>query len=107
MGREVAEVADRRAEVVGHRHEVVHKRAGVERELLEPVERQPRLAQERREDLRSTRAERLLLLGGGVEGVLGVHDQVAERALLLVQGAEHHAGVPDELPQAAFWSSST
>jgi hypothetical protein len=50
VGRQAADVAERRMQVVRHGLQVAHERPGVDRELAEPVERGARLAQEGRED---------------------------------------------------------
>ena len=92
VGREVAERAHRRREVVGRRLQVLDHRARLRGEARDALDGRLRLVEERREDpdrlgeLAVTRRRR-------VEGAVGVHDQLAQRAALLVQRSEDGAGV--------------
>ena len=92
VGRQVAQVAHRRAEVVGGRLEIVDQRPGVGGEALEPGQCGLRLVQEGREDPERL-GQGLVARGGGLEGPLGVDHELAKRTAALVDRAEHLAGV--------------
>ena len=87
-----------RPEVVGHRLQVNHERARVDREGLEPLERDARLVEEGREHAEGVRQRRVLGLKRG-ERAVGVLDQRAQLSLALVQRTEHDARVLDRLAQ--------
>ena len=101
VGRQSAEVLQRRAQLPGRGPELGDQRVGVDGELRQPLERLLGLALER-----GQRDERLLELlvaqRGGLEDTVGVLDQRAQLAVALGQRLEHDARVRDQARDGAL-----
>ena len=101
---ELADVAQRWAEVACNRPQVVEDGSGVFRKALQAVQRQAALVLEGGEDLEGV-GERLALRRESAEGPVGADDRARQSLVMSGQGTEDVAGVVDEGPERLLLAS--